>query len=74
LDFARAAALYGLAHERVGDMADFRVALQRALGARDSCIIEVPSDRSANRALHERVSAAVCGALSPPATGAAPRA
>jgi 2-succinyl-5-enolpyruvyl-6-hydroxy-3-cyclohexene-1-carboxylate synthase len=74
LDFARAAALYGLAHERVAEMKDFRAALQRALGARGSCIIEVPSDRSANRALHERVAAAVCGALSPPAAEAAPRA
>jgi 2-succinyl-5-enolpyruvyl-6-hydroxy-3-cyclohexene-1-carboxylate synthase len=74
LDFARAAALYGLAHERVGETSDFRAALQRALQSRGSSIIEVPSDRNANRALHERVWASVSGALSPPAAGAAPRA
>jgi 2-succinyl-5-enolpyruvyl-6-hydroxy-3-cyclohexene-1-carboxylate synthase len=74
IDFARAAALYGLAHQRVRDMSGFRDALARALGGRGSSIIEVPSSRRANRALHERVWAAVSGALSPPAAGAAPRA
>ena len=34
LDFARAAALYGLSHERVADVHGFRAALERALVAR----------------------------------------
>jgi 2-succinyl-5-enolpyruvyl-6-hydroxy-3-cyclohexene-1-carboxylate synthase len=74
LDFARVAALYGLAHERVADMSEFHAALERALHSRGSSIIEVPSGRRANRELHERVWESVCGALSPPAAGAAPRA
>ena len=74
LDFARLAALHGLAHERVADMSAFRGALARALRGRGSSIIEVPGDRRANRELHERLWASVCGALSPPAAGAAPRA
>ena len=74
LDFARAAALYGLRHERVEDLAGFRAALERALGRRDSSIIEVPGDRAANRETHERVWDAVAAALSQPAGGAAPRA
>ena len=74
VDFARAAALYGLGHERVEDLAGFRAALERALGRRDSSIIEVPGDRAANRETHERVWDAVAAALSQPAGGAAPRA
>ncbi|HWX74783.1 MAG TPA: thiamine pyrophosphate-binding protein, partial [Solirubrobacteraceae bacterium] len=74
LDFAAAAGLYGLAHERVHDMEQFRAALARSLRERGSRIIEVPGTRAANRELHESVWSAVCGALSPPAAGAAPRA
>ena len=75
LDFAHAAALYGLEHERVTDLIGFRAALERALRRRAaSSIIEVPSDRSANLELHERTWSAVSSALSPPAAGAAPRA
>jgi 2-succinyl-5-enolpyruvyl-6-hydroxy-3-cyclohexene-1-carboxylate synthase len=62
LDFAAAAALYGLAHERVADMAGFRAALARALPSSGSSLIEVPSDRAANHALHERVWASLAGA------------
>ena len=72
LDIARAAALYGLGHERVEDLAGLRAALERALGRRDSSIIEVPGDRAANREVHERVWDAVAAALSQPAGGAAP--
>jgi 2-succinyl-5-enolpyruvyl-6-hydroxy-3-cyclohexene-1-carboxylate synthase len=74
LDFARAAALYGLAHERVADVDGFRAALGRGLRGGGSSIIEVPSGRRINRELHERVWASVCRALSPPAAGAVPRA
>jgi 2-succinyl-5-enolpyruvyl-6-hydroxy-3-cyclohexene-1-carboxylate synthase len=72
LDFAQAAALYGLEHERVTDLVALRAALERALKRRRvSSIIEVPSDRRANLELHERAWAAVSSALSPPAAGAA---
>jgi 2-succinyl-5-enolpyruvyl-6-hydroxy-3-cyclohexene-1-carboxylate synthase len=65
LDFAHAAQLYGLAHERVADVASFREALERALTARPpgARIIEVQGERAANVALHRRVWAAVSGAL-----------
>jgi len=65
LDFSRAAALYGLAHERVGDLHGFRAALERALSADGSSIIEVPGARAANVELHGRVWEAVAAALRP---------
>lgn len=65
LDFADAARLYGLGHERVDDVASFRAALERALTARPLCatIVEVRGERGANVALHRRVWEAVSGAL-----------
>jgi 2-succinyl-5-enolpyruvyl-6-hydroxy-3-cyclohexene-1-carboxylate synthase len=72
LDFADAAGLYGLAHERVGDVHAFRAALERALMRDRSSIVEVRGERAANVALHRRVWAGVGAALSPPAGGAAP--
>ncbi len=74
IDFSRAAALYGLEHERVGDLAGFRSALERALAAPGSAIVEVPTDRGANVRLHARVWEAVAAALSPRAAAAAPEA
>jgi 2-succinyl-5-enolpyruvyl-6-hydroxy-3-cyclohexene-1-carboxylate synthase len=64
LDFARAAALYGLEHETVGDVAGFRAALERALAAPCSTMIEVRSQRDVNVELHRRIWSAVAGALS----------
>jgi 2-succinyl-5-enolpyruvyl-6-hydroxy-3-cyclohexene-1-carboxylate synthase len=72
LDFARAAALYGLAHERPADLTAFRAALERALARRGSSIVEVAGDRHRNVALHERVWAAVSRAISPRAAEAGP--
>jgi 2-succinyl-5-enolpyruvyl-6-hydroxy-3-cyclohexene-1-carboxylate synthase len=72
LDFAKAAALYGLSHECVRDPAAFRAALERALVRGGSSIIEVDGARTANVALHERVWEAVSSALSRPEEGAAP--
>jgi 2-succinyl-5-enolpyruvyl-6-hydroxy-3-cyclohexene-1-carboxylate synthase len=72
LDFAKAAALYELSHERVRDLPNFRAALERALASADASIIEVPGGRAANVELHERVWDAVSRALSLPAAGAAP--
>jgi 2-succinyl-5-enolpyruvyl-6-hydroxy-3-cyclohexene-1-carboxylate synthase len=63
LDFERAAALYGLSHERVDSVAGFRAALERALAAGGSSIVEVGGERAANVELHRRVWAAVSAAL-----------
>ncbi len=64
LDFAQAAALYGLEHETVADVASFRVALESALAAPRSTIVEVHTERAANVELHRRVWSAVAGTLS----------
>ena len=65
LDFARAAALYGLVHERVQTIPAFRDALERALapgGA--SAILHVHGDRAGNVELHREVWRAVSRASS----------
>ena len=74
LDFAKAAELYGLWHERAADVGGFRDALERALAGEGSSIIEVRGDRVGNVELHGRVWDAVSRALSPPAAGAGPTA
>jgi 2-succinyl-5-enolpyruvyl-6-hydroxy-3-cyclohexene-1-carboxylate synthase len=63
LDFAAAAAFYGLSHVRVGDVQGFRTALEHALDGHESGIIEVRGERAANVALHERLWLAVSRAL-----------
>jgi 2-succinyl-5-enolpyruvyl-6-hydroxy-3-cyclohexene-1-carboxylate synthase len=63
LDFADAAKLYGLEHERAEDVQSFRAALERALASERSGIIEVRSDRAENVDLHARVWRAVSDAL-----------
>ncbi len=65
LDFARAAALYGLEHERPQDMPALRSALERRLASGRSSIIEVRCEREQNVALHQRIWAAVSRELSP---------
>jgi 2-succinyl-5-enolpyruvyl-6-hydroxy-3-cyclohexene-1-carboxylate synthase len=72
LDFAKAAALYGLSHERVRDLSAFRAGLERALARGGSSIIEIDGGRAANVELHGRVWDAVSRALSRPAEEAAP--
>ncbi len=64
LDFERAAALYGLAHERVDSGPAFRSALERALARAEAGIIEVPSERERNVAVHRRMWDAVAAAVS----------
>ena len=64
LDFARAAGLYGLDHEEVTTGSGFRAALQRALERPGSGIIEVPSERERNVAVHARMWDAVAAAIS----------
>jgi 2-succinyl-5-enolpyruvyl-6-hydroxy-3-cyclohexene-1-carboxylate synthase len=72
LDFAAPATLFGLGHERVADVQGFRSALERALAAEGTSVIEVNTERAANVALHARIWEAVESALSPPAAAAAP--
>jgi 2-succinyl-5-enolpyruvyl-6-hydroxy-3-cyclohexene-1-carboxylate synthase len=63
LDFAQAAALYGLSHETVADVAGFRTALEQALSGTCSAIVEVRTERDGNVELHRRVWSAVAGAV-----------
>ena len=64
LDFAKAAALYGLAHERVGTTSELRAALERALAPEASAtIVHVHSDRVRNVELHRGLWSAVSRAL-----------
>jgi len=56
--------LYGLGHETVSDIASFRAALERALAAPGSAVVEVSTDRNVNVELHRRVWSAVSGTLS----------
>jgi 2-succinyl-5-enolpyruvyl-6-hydroxy-3-cyclohexene-1-carboxylate synthase len=64
LDFAHAAALYGLAHERVQSVSEFRAALERALEPEaPSSIVHVRSERSSNVEMHRRVWREVSVAL-----------
>jgi 2-succinyl-5-enolpyruvyl-6-hydroxy-3-cyclohexene-1-carboxylate synthase len=65
LDFADAARLYGLAHERAEDVAGLRTALERAFADERSAIVEVRGDREANVRLHREVWDAVSAALAP---------
>ena len=55
LDFAHAAALYGLGWERAQDVDSFRAALGRALSSDRSTIVCVRTDRAENVELHRRV-------------------
>ena len=74
LDFAQAAALYGLDHELASDVSGFRAALERALAGERSSIVEVRTSRERNVELHREVWAAVSEAISPRAEEAAPAA
>jgi 2-succinyl-5-enolpyruvyl-6-hydroxy-3-cyclohexene-1-carboxylate synthase len=67
LDFAAASSLFGLGHERAEDVQGFRSALERALEAERSSVVEVRTERAANVALHARLWEAVALALSPQA-------
>jgi 2-succinyl-5-enolpyruvyl-6-hydroxy-3-cyclohexene-1-carboxylate synthase len=59
LDFAHAAALYGLGFADADGIDGFRDALELALGAPESAIVRVRTDRAANVALHREVWDAV---------------
>jgi 2-succinyl-5-enolpyruvyl-6-hydroxy-3-cyclohexene-1-carboxylate synthase len=63
LDFAHAAALYGLGYERTADVDGFRAALARAVTAERSTIICVRTNREQNVELHRRVWESVRAAI-----------
>ena len=63
LDFAHAAALYGYRHAQVTAIDEFAAELMRALEGAQSTIIEVRTQRAANRQLHADVEAAALAAL-----------
>jgi 2-succinyl-5-enolpyruvyl-6-hydroxy-3-cyclohexene-1-carboxylate synthase len=65
LDFAEAAALFGLAHEQARDVAGFRGALERALERGESSIVAVRTARGENVELHRSLWRAVSRALNP---------
>ena len=62
IEFGRLAALYGCHHEPVSDVGDFRAALGRAFAGERTTIVEVRTDRAANRALHRELEAAALSA------------
>jgi 2-succinyl-5-enolpyruvyl-6-hydroxy-3-cyclohexene-1-carboxylate synthase len=66
LDFAHAAALYGCRHRRVATLDEFAAALMGALAGEQTTIIEVRTERAANRQLHADVEAAALAALARP--------
>jgi 2-succinyl-5-enolpyruvyl-6-hydroxy-3-cyclohexene-1-carboxylate synthase len=70
LDFARAAALYGLGYAAAETLADMRAAVCAPAGG--SRLIEVRTDRAENLALHRRAADAAMRAISPPAPAASP--
>jgi 2-succinyl-5-enolpyruvyl-6-hydroxy-3-cyclohexene-1-carboxylate synthase len=72
LDFAAAAALYGLSHRTVADGGQLREALAWAAGSQGSSLIEVVGDRGANVEAHAALWRAVASALKQPAAAAAP--
>jgi 2-succinyl-5-enolpyruvyl-6-hydroxy-3-cyclohexene-1-carboxylate synthase len=75
LDFAKAAALYGMAHERADTTTAFRAAMEQALSPKaGSTIVQVHTDRTANVHLHRSVWQSVSRALNPQEAAAEPEA
>jgi 2-succinyl-5-enolpyruvyl-6-hydroxy-3-cyclohexene-1-carboxylate synthase len=63
LDFAHAAALFGLGYAQAGDVDDFRAALGDALDAERTSLVAVRTDRAANVELHGAVWDGVARAI-----------
>ncbi len=63
LDFSQVATLYGCEYRRVTTVDEFADALSPALSARKTTIIEVRTERVANRLLHAEVESAALAAL-----------
>jgi 2-succinyl-5-enolpyruvyl-6-hydroxy-3-cyclohexene-1-carboxylate synthase len=68
LDFSHAAALYGLRHRPVASFDEFAGALMGAINGSETTIIEIRTERGANRQLHADVEAAALAALAQPPT------
>jgi 2-succinyl-5-enolpyruvyl-6-hydroxy-3-cyclohexene-1-carboxylate synthase len=64
LDFAAAAAAFGLDYEMPADVREFRAALERTLATQASGIVHVRTERAANVRFHRRVWDDVAAALS----------
>ena len=63
LDFSEVASLFGCAHERPVDLAEFVQTLSRRLSAGGTTLIEVRTDRVANRELHAELERAALAAI-----------
>ena len=63
IDFATVAELYDCGYERMESAGDLEPTVTKALGARGVHIIEVSSERAANRTLHQRIWDEVAVAL-----------
>jgi 2-succinyl-5-enolpyruvyl-6-hydroxy-3-cyclohexene-1-carboxylate synthase len=63
LDFSTAASLYGCRYSRPNDLAEFVKALGAAVEAEGTTIIEVRTDRVANRELHRELERAALAAI-----------
>lgn len=63
LDFSVAAALYGCGYARPNDLAEFVTALSAATAEEGTTIIEVRTDRVANRELHRELEQAALAAI-----------
>jgi 2-succinyl-5-enolpyruvyl-6-hydroxy-3-cyclohexene-1-carboxylate synthase len=63
VDFARAAALYGLEHVVAQDVAGFDAALAQARSAAGSTLLQVRTERDANVRLHRELWAAVAASV-----------
>jgi 2-succinyl-5-enolpyruvyl-6-hydroxy-3-cyclohexene-1-carboxylate synthase len=63
VDLAHAAALYGCALQRPEGLSALGAAVDRALGADGTTIVEVRTDRAENLALHRRATEAALAAL-----------
>ncbi len=66
LEFATAAALYGCDYVRPTNPEALRSALDRAVMTAQTTIVEVPTGREENLALHRRIAEAVTAAISRP--------
>jgi 2-succinyl-5-enolpyruvyl-6-hydroxy-3-cyclohexene-1-carboxylate synthase len=63
IDFGQIAAAYGCAHHQPADISGLRTALEHALRADRTTIIEVRTERVANRELHRSLEAAALRSL-----------
>jgi 2-succinyl-5-enolpyruvyl-6-hydroxy-3-cyclohexene-1-carboxylate synthase len=74
LPFDQIAAAYGCAYERPSDLDSLAAAVTRSLGVAGTTIIEVRTDRAANRELHQRLqddAVRACRSFSRRGSGAA---